>query len=152
MVQSRKIENNSQSRFKGHVVWVGKGTLSSDKLCRWTLKWIAEQQINIASIAQVDSLEMALESLEAPVRLGNPPEMVIVDRELKCAGIETFSEKVQNCIPECWVVELVSSKDLIQPEGNVIYMEKPINEEDWFDLLRHCFLECPNPQWSKSLG
>ncbi len=84
------------------------------------------------------------------MKIGIPPDMVIVDRSLSSVGIENFSTIVGDCIPECWVVELVSAKDPIQPDGSVIFLQRPFKKLDWLDLLHHCFIECPNPQWSRS--
>ncbi len=133
-----------------HMVWIGKETTFSNSVCQWTIEWMKDHAIGITNIIRTSGLELAIESLETPLKQGSPPEMVIVDRSLNSVGIENFSTMVGDCIPETWVIELVSSKDPIQPDGTVVYMQRPFKKQDWLDLLHHCFVECPNPQWSKS--
>ncbi len=106
--------------------------------------------IILKTITRISGLDLAIKSLEAPLKIGIPPEMVIVDRSLNSVGIENFSTIVGDCIPECWVVELVSAKDPIQPDGSIIFLQRPFKKQDWLDLLHHCFIECPTPQWSRS--
>ena len=109
-----------------------------------------EHSIEIQTITRTCGLELAIKSLETPLKIGISPELVVLDRSLNSVGIENFSTIVSDCIPECWVVELVTEKDPIQPDGAVIFVQRPIKKQDWLDLLYHCFIECPNPQWSKS--
>jgi hypothetical protein len=142
---------NGKGKNSGkHVVWIGKETTFSNSVCQWTIDWMDKHGIGVTKIIRTSGLELAVESLETPLKIGIPPEMVIVDRSLNAVGIENFSTMVGDCIPECWVIELVASQDPIQPDGSVIYLQRPFKKQDWLDLLQHCFIECPNPQWSKS--
>ncbi|MCJ8346521.1 hypothetical protein MJH12_13335 [bacterium] len=143
-------ENLDQQLASKNIIWIGKETTFGNTVCQWTFKWMTQQGIRIDTIARTSGLELAIKSLEAPLKTGTAPDMIIIDRSLESVGIESFSTIVSDCIPECWVVELVTSKDPIQPDGSVIYLQKPFKKSDWLDLLNHCFVECPNPQWSKS--
>lgn len=131
---------------------MGKPTQFSASVCQWTLRWLKKNNFPDRQIVRTSGLEMALRSLEKPLKNGTPPDMVIVDRSLNAVGIDHFSNLIADCMPEVWVVEMVSLKDNIQPDTSVIYMKKPFLKNDWHDLLRHCFIECPTPQWSKSLA
>jgi hypothetical protein len=104
------------------------------------------------TITRTSGLELALESLETPLKIGIPPSLVVIDRSLQAVGIDNFSALVSDCIPECWVVELVTAKDPILPEGSVIFLQRPFKKQDWTEILNHCFVESPNPQWSKTLS
>ncbi len=154
MVPLNEIEGMGlgfEEQVSKNVIWIGKETTFSNNVCRWTFKWMAENGIRMDSISRTSGLELAIASLEAPLKIGAPPNMIIIDRSLDAVGIENFSTIVSDCIPECWVVELVSAKDPIQPDGSVIYLQRPFKKQDWLDLLEHCFIQCPTPQWSKSL-
>ena len=143
---------NSPIPTSKHIVWIGKESSFSNRICHWTLEWLdTHRYLAIDTITRTSGFEGAVASLEEPLKMGTAPEMVIVDRSIKAVGFEHFAAMVSDCIPECWIVELVSNKDTVPRSRSVIYMQKNFKKNDWLDLLYHCFVESPNPQWSKSL-
>ncbi len=144
-------ENTPPSPPSKHIVWVGKESPFSTRVCRWTLDWLNEnRELGIDTIIRTSGFENALSSLEKPLKIGNPPELIVVDRSITATGIEHFSSMISDCIPECWVVELASPKDTFQKSSGVFYLQKGFKKADWIELLEHCFLECQSPQWSKA--
>lgn len=136
--------------FPKHIAWVGNDDHFGRLVGEWTLKWFKNNGFPAYQIVRTQGLEMALQSLEKPLRMGNPPDLVIIDRSPEAVGIDHFSTIVADCIPETWVIELVLPEDTIQADGSVMYMKKPFHKQDWLNILRHCFVDCPNPQWSRS--
>jgi len=146
------VKKNTHSHSLRHIAWIGQDDHFAHLIGEWTLKWFKNNGFPSYQIVRSHGLEMTLQSLEKPLRMGQPPDLVIVDRSPNAVGIDHFSNIVADCIPESWVVELVLPEDLIQTDGSVIYLKKPFNKQDWINLLKHCFIECPNPQWSKTLS
>ena len=145
------MKEDSQLPPSKHIVWIGKESAFSNKVCQWTLDWLDEHKgLGIDTIIRTSGFEAAVSSLEEPLKIGSPPEMIIVDRSMNAVGVEHFSTMVSDCIPECWLVEFVTGRDTLYKSNAVIYLQKGFKKSDWEDLLEHCFIECPNPQWSKT--
>lgn len=118
------------------------------RISRWILEWVENSGAEIErSVYLLDSVDLARASLSEPVRMGEPPLMVIVDRAT--SGDPAFAELVSDCIPECWVVEILSDTDLLPARESIVGIRHNARRDEWESMLHHCVHVCPSPQWSK---
>ena len=117
---------------------------------RWILDWIDRSGSDLErAIYLCDSAELARESLALPVSMGEPPGMVIIDREA-AGGTPDLARQVSDCIPEAWVIEILGDSDLIHTHEGLVALRRPARRDEWESMLHHCINESPSPQWSKS--
>lgn len=118
------------------------------RISRWILEWVEHSGADVdRAVYLMDSIDLAQASLAEPVRLGEPPVLVVIDRTT--SGTPDFAERVADCIPECWVVEILSDTDAIPVREGVMGIRHNARRDEWESLLHHCLQECPSPQWSR---
>jgi hypothetical protein len=118
---------------------------------RWILEWIERSGSDMEkSVYLCDSPDLARESLALPVREGEPPALVLIDR--RTAGCTPdLARLVTDCIPEAWVVEILSDSDPLPPDESAFVLRESTGREEWESMLHHCLNESPSPQWSRTL-
>lgn len=116
---------------------------------RWILEWIERSGSDLErAVYLCDSADLARESLALPVSVGEPPGMVIVDRAAT-GGTSDLARMISDCIPEAWVIEILSDSDTVGVNG-LFALRRLARREEWESMLHHCLHECPAPQWSRS--
>lgn len=125
----------------------------SARWSRWILDWISRSGSDLESVVYLcDSPALARESLALPVREGEPPSMVLVDRSTKGCDAD-LARLISDCIPETWVIEILSDNDPLPTDGGaVMALRESARRDEWESLLHHCLHESPSPQWSKAEG
>lgn len=118
------------------------------RISRWILDWIDHSGADLErSVYLLDSVELARASLSEPLREGDPPLLVIIDRAT--AGDPSFAALVSDCIPECWVIEILGEQDLVPTRPSIVGIRQNARRDEWESMLHHCLQECPTPQWSR---
>jgi hypothetical protein len=136
--------------MKGGIFLICSEPEQGSRWSRWILEWIERSGSDLErAIYLCDSPELARESLAMPVSLGVPPGMVIVDREA-AGGTPELAKMVSDCIPEAWVIEILSDSDTIDPNDGMVAIRRSACKEEWDSILHHCLHESPSPQWSRS--
>ncbi len=122
-------------------------------MAQWTLQWMLQHDLSAdTAIYTCTRLDQALRSLEDPLAAGEPPALIVFDHGVP-PTVETvhFCDKLRSCIPEAWIVELVSKEmPLPQDPSDSFWIKKPVCKEDWIDVLQHVFLQAATPQWSNA--
>ena len=97
---------------------------------RWVLEWIERSGSDLdKSIYLCDSPDLARESLALPVREGDPPSLVLIDRQTSGCTPD-LARMVSDCIPEAWVVEILADTDPIPPEANVFVLRESARRDE----------------------
>ncbi len=139
--------------MNGHILLLTTSVEHAEQIADWTVAWLIAKKLDPHPMVFVcHDLEMAERSLELPLQQAKPPALVILDHQGKDPEMSRFSKKLRDCIPESWVVDLVSKEGLLPADpssAHVIW--KPTLREDWEDLLGHLFLRASTPQWSKAM-
>lgn len=136
----------------GHIFFIAPDSDEwLETLARWTVQWILRHDVPVdTTIYTCASLEQAQESLSAPLSQGNPPALVVIDHSNPDPGVTRFGENLRACIPETWVIELVTGETPLPQDGDHAFLvRKPIQRADWEDVLQHVFLQARTPQWSR---
>lgn len=117
---------------------------------RWILEWIERSGSDLErAVYLCDSAELARESLALPVNEGDPPGMVIIDRTA-AGGTPDLARLVSDCIPETWVIEILTDSDLVSSQEGLVALRRSARRDEWESMLHHCLHESPAPQWSRS--
>lgn len=129
-------------------------TSHADKAARWSrwiLEWIERSGSDLEKMIYLcDSPELARESLALPVREGDPPAIVIIDRSTQGCTAD-LARLVSDCIPETWVIEILADTDAPPPEEGSTALRESARRDEWESLLHHCLHESPAPQWSRAM-
>jgi len=138
----------------GHIFFIAPNDKCNlDALAQWTLRWMLQHDLPAdTAIYSCTRLDQALRSLEEPLAAGEPPALIVFDHgDPPTPETIRFCERLHSCIPEAWIVELVSSKmPLPKNPGDSFWVKKPVCQEDWVDVLQHVFLQAATPQWSNA--
>jgi len=137
----------------GHIFFIAPNSDEwLDTLARWTVQWILRNEIPVdTTIYTCSSLEQAGESLAGPLAAGMPPALVVIDHCKPDPAITRFGELLRSCIPETWVVEMVTGESPLPQDGESAFLvRKPVNRGDWEDVLQHVFIQARSPQWSRA--
>lgn len=135
----------------GGIFLISSGSDRAARWSRWILEWIersgsdAEQCVYLC-----DSAELARESLSLPVSEGDPPGIVLIDRQTPGCTAD-LARLISDCIPEAWVVEILADTDPMIPEHSSFCLRESARREEWESMLHHCLHESPSPQWSRTL-
>lgn len=138
----------------GHIFFIAPdagGTL--DEIAQWTLRWMLLHDLPTdTSIYTCKSIAEAERALEAPITAGEPPALIVIDQgsSPRQESIR-FADKLRQCIPEAWIIELVTSKMPMGRKTNeAFWLKKPVVKGDWEDVLQHVFIQAGSPQWSNA--
>ena len=137
----------------GHIFFIAPDSGDwLDTLARWTVQWILRNEIPIdTTIYTCSSLEQANETLAEPLAAGSPPALVVIDHTNQDPAITRFGELLRSCIPETWVIEMVTGETPLPQDGDQAFLvHKPIRRGDWEDVLQHVFVQARSPQWSRA--
>lgn len=139
----------------GHIFFVAPSSNDLlDELARWTVQWILGNEVSSISstVYACESLEEAEASISIPLAHGEPPALIVIDHGASNQRITAFGEKIRACVPESWVVELVEADSWLPSDlAHAFLVKKPIQREDWENLLQHILLHSATPQWSRGL-
>ena len=136
--------------MKGGIFLICSDSELGARWSRWILEWIERSGSDLErAVYLCDSAELARESLALPVAEGEPPGMVIIDRGAT-GGTPDLAKLVSDCIPEAWVIEVLSDSDLIPPHDGLVGLRRSARRDEWESMLHHCLHESPSPQWSRS--
>ncbi len=136
--------------MKGGIFLICSDAKLSACWSRWILDWIDRSGSDLErAIFLCDSAELARESLALPVLEGDPPGLVIIDRNA-AGGTPDLAKMVSDCIPETWVLEILSDSDVIGAQDGRIALRHSARRDEWDSMLHHCLHESPSPQWSRS--
>ncbi len=134
----------------GGIFLICSDSEQGSRWSRWILEWIERSGSDLErAVYLCDSAELARESLALPVSVGEPPGMVIVDR-VAAGGSQDLARLVADCIPEAWVIEILSDSDTIDPASNLVVLRRSSRRDEWESMLHHCLHESPSPQWSRA--
>ena len=134
----------------GGIFLICSDTELGARWSRWILEWIDRSGSDLErAVYLCDSADLARESLALPVSEGEPPGMVIVDR-IATGGSPDLARLVSDCIPEAWVIEILSDSDTILPHDGQVALRRSARRDEWESMLHHCLHESPSPQWSRS--
>lgn len=139
----------------GHIFFVAPTSNEQlDQLARWTVQWILRNDLPMDStVYTCASIDEAEASISIPLAHGTPPALVVIDHGASNIQITRFGERLRACVPETWIVELVDSQSWLPQDLNQAFLvRKPINQEDWEDVLNHVLLQSHSPQWSRAQG
>lgn len=137
----------------GHIFFVAPSSSELlDVIARWTVQWILRNEVPLdTTVYTCASIEEAEASISIPLAHGTPPALIVIDHGAPNPQITRFGEKLRSCVPESWIVELVDNKSWLPTDtANAFLVRKPVNREDWEDVLSHVFLQSQSPQWSRS--
>ena len=137
----------------GHIFFVAPiSNELLDVIARWTVQWILRNDIALdTTIYTCASIEEAEASISIPLAHGTPPSLVVIDHGAPDKRITAFGEQLRSCVPESWIIELVENKSWLPADiSNAFLVRKPVQREDWEDVLAHVFLQSQSPQWSRS--
>ena len=76
--------------------------------------------------------------------------LVLIDRRTSGCTPD-LARLVSDCIPEAWVVEILSDSDRLPPDECAFVLRESTGREEWEAMLHHCLNESPSPQWSRTL-
>ena len=136
----------------GHIFFIAPNSDSNlDEIAEWTLYWLLEHNlVPDTAIYNCHNLRQALVAIEAPLAIGEPPALIVLDHATPPQE-ETlqFATKLHNCIPESWIVE-ITPRDMPLPhvQEHSFWIQKPVSEADWKAVLEHVFLKAGSPQWT----
>lgn len=136
----------------GHIFFIAPDSNEwLDTLARWTVQWILNHEIPVdTTIFTCCSLEQASESLSQPLANGTPPALVVIDHCKADPAVTRFGELLRACIPETWVIEMVTGETPLPRDGEQAFLvRKPVNRADWEDVLHYVFVQARTPQWSR---
>ena len=138
----------------GHIFFIAPSADSNlDEISQWTLYWLLEHNlVPDTAIYNCHNLRQALVAIEAPLTIGEAPQLVVIDHTTPPQE-ETirFAGKLRTCIPESWIVEIVPpDMPLPSVDENSFWVQKPVPKEDWLSVLEHVFLKAGSPQWSET--
>lgn len=134
--------------MRGAIFLISGEAQRCARVSRWILEWVERSGADVErSVYLMDSIELARVSLAEPLRIGDPPALVILDRAT--SKDPSFAELVSDCIPECWVVEILEEQDLVPLRGGIVGIRSNARRDEWESTLHHCLQECPSPQWSR---
>lgn len=120
------------------------------RISRWLLEWLEHSGTDVERcVYLLDSIELARASLSEPLREGEPPLLVVVDRAT--SKDPEFAALVADCIPECWVVEILGEQDVVPVRESIVGIRQNARRDEWESILHHCLQECPSPQWSRAV-
>ena len=94
----------------GHIFFIAPDADSNlDEIAQWTLYWLLEHNlIPDTAIYNCHNLRQALVAIEAPLAIGEAPALVVLDHSTPPKEeVLEFAQKLHNCIPESWIVEIV---------------------------------------------
>ncbi len=136
----------------GHIFFIAPTADSNlDEISQWTLYWLLEHNlVPDTAIYNCHNLRQASVAIEAPLALGEPPALVVIDHSTppQSEAIH-FAKKLRNCIPESWIVEITpDNMPLPSVDENSFWVQKPVTKESWIAILKHIFLTAGTPQWS----
>ena len=135
----------------GGIFLISSGSDRAARWSRWILDWIERSGSDAEKCVYLcDSAELARESLALPVREGEPPGLVLVDRRASGCTPELVRQ-LSDCIPEAWVVEIISDSDALVEDGSSFCLRESARRDEWETILHHCINESPSPQWSRAL-
>lgn len=136
----------------GHIFFIAPDADSNlDEIAQWTLYWLLEHNlIPDTAVYNCHNLRQALVAIEAPLAIGEAPALVVLDHSTPPKEeVLEFAQKLHNCIPESWIVEIVPKEmPLPQIQENSFWISKPVCRADWIAVLEHIFLKAGTPQWS----
>jgi len=134
--------------MKGAIFLISGEPQRCARISRWVLEWVENSGADIEpSVYLLDSIDLARASLAEPLRLGEPPVLVIIDRIT--SGDPAFAKLVSDCIPETWVVEILGDQDVLPQSECIVGLRHNARRDEWESMLHHCLQECPSPQWSR---
>lgn len=135
----------------GGIFLISSGSDRAARWSRWILEWIERSGSDAEKCVYLcDSADLARESLALPVREGEPPGLVLVDRRTPGCTSD-LARFVSDCIPEAWVVEILGDTEPLAPEQGTFYLRESAGRQEWESVLHHCLNESPAPQWSRTL-
>jgi hypothetical protein len=136
----------------GHILMVSADDNHSALIAEWTTDWLNTNGIPIDKTIYICcDPQLASSSLQVPVQLGNPPSLVILDHGNNGDAMHHFSELLHDCIPECWIIDLIDPESMLPKSHSAFIFRKPVKKEDWEDVLQHIYLLANSPQWSNAL-
>ena len=134
----------------GGIFLICSDSEQGSRWSRWILEWIERSGSDLErAVYLCDSADLARESLAVPVSVGEPPGMVIVDRAA-ADGSPDLARLVADCIPEAWVIEILSDSDTLDPASGLVVLRRSSRRDEWESMLHHCLHESPSPQWSRA--
>ncbi|HNY29857.1 MAG TPA: hypothetical protein PKO15_03130 [Fibrobacteria bacterium] len=136
----------------GGIFLISANPDHSAKWSRWILDWIERSGSDLENVVYLcDSPSLARESLALPVREGDPPAMVLVDRSTPGCDSD-LAKMISDCIPETWVIEILAEQNAPSTEnGAIMALRESARRDEWEAVLHHCLHESPAPQWSKAM-
>ncbi len=138
----------------GHIFFIAPTPDTNlDEISEWTLFWLLEHNlVPDTAIYNCHTVRQALAAIEAPLSIGEPPALVVIDHSTPPREeIIKFADNLRNCIPESWILEIVpNDMPLPAAKENAFWVRKPVCKEDWIAVLDHVFFRAGTPQWSAS--
>ncbi len=139
--------------MQGHIIAIAPLTPEVKSISSWLVDWIKTHNLNVEpTVYTCDSVDLARKSLQLPLDIGNPPFLVIVDHSLKNQNVRKFAKELREGIPECWIIELAEDTDLIPVDKTAFMLKKPVNREEWDEVMEHLFKQAATPQWSRAIS
>lgn len=139
--------------MRGHVLLVSTDALFASKWADFTANWLLKHGVDPDPVVYVcHDLKLAEKSIQLPLSEALPPALVILDHQEADQRMVEFSQKLRDCIPETWVVDLIPRGGLLPANLETAHIiSKPINQDDWDELFHLLFFQAANPQWSRTL-
>lgn len=140
----------------GHIFFISPSSPGSlDKLSQWTFRWLLEHDelSEDATLYTCNTIEDATNLLESALIIGESPALIVLDHaDRPKAENLIFSKKLHDGIPESWIVELVPDTMPVpeNDEGNLFWVRRPVNEDEWFNTLEQVLLRNGSPQWAQN--
>ncbi len=139
--------------LQGHIIAIAPLGSEIRNISAWLVDWINSNKLNVEpTVYTCDSVELARKSLQLPLDIGNPPFLVIIDHSLKNQQVRKFAKELREGIPECWIIELVEDTDLIPIDKTAFMLKKPVDKNEWNEVLEHLFKQAATPQWSRAIS
>lgn len=137
----------------GHVLLVSRDAAYASKWADSTANWLLKHGLDPDPVVYVcHDIKLAEKSITLPLADASPPMLVILDHMDQDERMVDFSNKLRDCIPETWIVDLIPREGLLPKNLETAHiLSKPIHQEDWDELFHLLFFQAANPQWSRTL-